>query len=498
MFKSKKEREFFLADRSLSGWTVAGSILLTNISTVQFIGLNGSAYQWGVIFIAWEVIAVFGMIVCAKMFLPHYYSSGVATIPEFVGLRYGKKGRLALAILVCLSTGFIYLPTLVYSSSVIFADVFRIQFLLDLPPGSRFFFMAVFLVLIGNTYILFGGMRFIARSDTAVAIIFGLFGLSLTIGCALKVGDGNLAVFFRTFTETNGERLNPFGDPDSTIPWTTLLTGLLLINVQVWCTAQGILQRALAARSLPEAQKGVLLAALGKLIIPFIVIIPGMIAYTVFKDGVERPDSIVLVMSEFLFPRWGIWIIGIISFLLFVTSFNSNMHALSTLFINDVLSYIIKKTKLQGTPLYATSGAIISLIIICIVPNLYQLDDAFFIHMKRNEAFFNITILFIVVNCVMPKSVSPRGLFYAILAAALLYFPMVFFLPALGVNLNWLHALSLTFAILYIVSVTCFKQERHPYPYSLEPTWKSINPVSVIMSGIAVLWYGGLWGLSVI
>ena len=201
--KSVNEREFFLANRSLSGWTVAGSILLTNISTIQFIGLNGSAYQWGAIFIAWEIIAVIGMIVSAKVFLPHYYSSGVSTIPEFVGLRYGKVGRSVIAVLVFVSTGFIYLPTLVYSSSVIFSNFLDFGFFNALSPTHKLLVIAMFLVLIGNTYIFFGGMRFIAMTDSIVAIIFGSFGVALLVGCIVRLSGLEPGGFLESFNQAD-------------------------------------------------------------------------------------------------------------------------------------------------------------------------------------------------------------------------------------------------------------------------------------------------------
>lgn len=492
----QSRQDFFLANRSLSGWTVAGSILLTNISTVQFIGLNGSAYQWGAIFIAWEVIAVFGMILSAKVFLPHYYSSGVSTIPEFVGLRFGPYGRTILAVLVTTSVCFIYLPTLVYSSTVLFSNMLPSWLLSTLSENHRFLWIAVILVLIGNTYIFFGGMKFIAISDSVVACIFALCGVLLALGCFWEMGSGNIRSFFEALLSSNRERLNPFGAMDSPVPWNTLLTGLLLINVQVWGTAQGLLQRALAAKSLAEAQKGVLLAALGKLIVPFFVIVPGMLAYDILGGSIENPDSVVVVLGDLLYPGYGVLLIGILSFLLFLTSFNSNMHSMSTLFINDILSRIPKGNRIKGTPLYATSGVIISLTILLIVPNIYALDDAFFIHMKQNEAFFNISILFVVLNSITRKSVSIRGLLKGIATLGALHYGLSIGASAVGVELNWMNTLSTSFVIVYFLTSNFLAKREYAVSYELKTNWKPINVVSLSLSGIVLLWYGGLFGLA--
>lgn len=262
------KKDVFLAGGGLSWIFVAGAITLTNLSTDQLVGMNGNQMA---LLAWWEICGFVGLLILAFVFVPIYYRNQCTTVTELLEKRYGGRSiRTLISALFLFGNILIYLPAVLYSGGTFMQALFGDQY-------SVLFFAAI-LAVIASAYTIFGGLRAVAVMDTYSGV--GILGLAMLIVIlALAAVDWNI---------TDGvpaERLTMIGGADSPIPFHTLFTGMIFIQIFYWSTNQNITQRAMAAPTVREAQKGVLAAAIIRiLIVPPIVVIPGIVAYKLFGD----------------------------------------------------------------------------------------------------------------------------------------------------------------------------------------------------------------------
>lgn len=287
---------YFLAGRSLGWVVIAGSLLLTNLSTEQLVGMNGGGFQHGMQLMAWEVWSAIAIVLMALVFLPKYLRGGVATVSEFLTRRYDRSVGTLVSVLLLLSLLTNLLPFVLYSGALFMRDVFGLEALLNAPPDTALWVTVICLGVIGSIYAIFGGLKAVAVSDTlnGVGLLIGgaiipLFGI---IALGDRFGDGGFAAGVEHLMTHRPERLNPVvNDESANVPFSTLFTGMLFITTYYWCTNQAIVQRTFGAKSLADGQKGVLFAAGIKLLAPIYVVLPGIIAFHMFclhqQDGQE-------------------------------------------------------------------------------------------------------------------------------------------------------------------------------------------------------------------
>ncbi|MFV0445029.1 MAG: solute:sodium symporter family transporter [Planctomycetaceae bacterium] len=273
---------YFLGGRSLTGGFIAGSLLLTNLSTEQLIGLNSDAFNDGLCVMAWEVIAGLSLVVMALFFLPRYLKSGIATIPEFLEKRFDDHTRTITSIIFLVAYTLILLPMILYTGATGLNDILDMRKLTGFPSDTSLLWFSVWLIgIIGSIYAIFGGLRTVAVSDTLNG--FGLLSGGLLIAwLGLQAVNPDPVVALEELRSAHSEKFNSLGSPSSTVPFSTLFTGVLLLNLFYWCTNQQIIQRAFAATNLKEGQKGVLLAGVFKLLAPLILVLPGIIAFALY------------------------------------------------------------------------------------------------------------------------------------------------------------------------------------------------------------------------
>jgi len=264
------EQEYFLAGGSLKWYFVAGSITLTNLSTDQLVGMNGNQMA---LLAWWELAAVVGLMMLCFVFIPVYYKYNCTTTTELLERRYNNKHiRALISVLFLLGNIFIFLPAILYGGSLFMQNMFGITL--------NLYIIAAIFAVAGSAYAIFGGLRAVAVSDTFSGIL--LLGLALFVTfIALK------AINF-DFTGIPAERLTLIGSPKSDIPFSTLFTGMIFIQMFYWSTNQTITQRAMASPNVKEAQKGILAAAcIRLLIVPPIIVIPGIVAFKLYGDSCD-------------------------------------------------------------------------------------------------------------------------------------------------------------------------------------------------------------------
>lgn len=278
-------KDVFLAGGGLTWLYVAGSITLTNLSTEQLVGMNGNQM---LLLAWWEICGFFGLLILAFIFVPIYYRNNCTTVTELLERRYnGGSIRTVISAIFLLGNILIYLPAALYSGSLFLKSMFG----LDWP----LLWFAAPMAVIAAIYTITGGLKAVAVMDTFSGI--GVLAIAfLVVILALY------AIDFDLFGGVPAERVSMIGSTQSPIPFHTLFTGMLFIQIFYWSTNQNITQKAMTAPTVREAQKGVLAAAVVRiLIIPAIVVIPGVVGYKLF--GPMGDASYGRVVAHVL-PNW--------------------------------------------------------------------------------------------------------------------------------------------------------------------------------------------------
>jgi solute:Na+ symporter, SSS family len=316
--------DYFLAGRGLTWWLVGFSLIAANISTEQFVGMSGASADWlGMAIASYEWMAAITLVVVGFWFLPKFLRAGLYTIPEFLEHRFGVVARMTMAIPALITLVFVATSSVIYSGAK-----FVSQYYHDVPVLNSLTAVCWLIALFAAVYVYVGGLRACAWTDLvwgSALILGGVIVMTLAFSTLAEkpaeelirtkvansdatIEDLRAANAWERFVLLNdgrdGEavvREGPNGSggklhmirpvTDSAIPWTALLVGLWIPNFFYWGLNQYIVQRTLGAKSLAEGQKGIVFAALLKLIIPFVVVIPGILAYNLFSGDLQRPDG---------------------------------------------------------------------------------------------------------------------------------------------------------------------------------------------------------------
>jgi SSS family solute:Na+ symporter len=318
-------QDYFLAGRGLTWWLVGFSLIAANISTEQFVGMSGKAADWlGMAIASYEWMAAVTLVVVAFVFLPKFLKSGIYTIPEFLEYRYNTFARTVMAVATLVILVGVPTASVIFSGAKVITGNFQGMDFLGWDLGN----ITVGCWIIGvlaAVYVFIGGLKACAWADLlqGAALIIG--GVVITWFAFDRLGGAEPADLIQTarngevtveslaeagpvqrFIELNqgplpdGKLHMVRGKEDPEIPWTALMMGLWIPNFFYWGLNQYITQRTLGSKSLAEGQKGIVFAASLKLVIPFIVVIPGILAYNLF-NGELKDDAVnrnALILSE--------------------------------------------------------------------------------------------------------------------------------------------------------------------------------------------------------
>ena len=291
--EAQSSEGFFLGGRSLTFPIIAGSLLLTNLSTEQMVGLNGAAFKDGLSVMAWEVVAVIALVIMALFFLPRFLKTGITTVPQFLELRFDKTTQSIANFVFLIAYALILIPIILYSGAVGLSQMMDLKGLTGIKDDHMILSGTVVLIgVMGLLYSRFGGLRTLAVLDTINGVGLLVGGMMITWFALNAVGDGEgIAAGWKTLNEANPERMNSLGTAEQSVPFSTLFTGVALLNLFYWCTNQQIIQRTFGASSLAEGQKGVLLTGALKLLGPLYLVLPGIVAYHLYASEGIKPDE---------------------------------------------------------------------------------------------------------------------------------------------------------------------------------------------------------------
>ncbi|MFL2566128.1 MAG: sodium/sugar symporter [Schleiferiaceae bacterium] len=386
----KNAEDYFLASKSLPWWAVGASLIAANISAEQFIGMSGSGFKLGLAIASYEWMAALTLIIVGKYFLPIFIEKGLYTIPEFVEKRFSTNLKTILAVF------WIALYIFVNLSSVLYLGSLALETIMGVPKIYGVIGLAAF----AAAYSLYGGLSAVSWTDVIQVFFLTLGGFATTYLALDLVSDGNglwegFAAIYKAAPDHFSMILDKSNPEYNNLPGIGVLVGgMWVANLYYWGFNQYIIQRTLAAKSLREAQKGILFAAGLKMILPIIVVIPGIAAYVIIRDPEIMNGLGEIAMNNLpdmntadkAYP----WLLQLLPTGLrglafaaltaaIVSSLASMLNSTSTIFTMDIYKqYINKKANDLETVNTGRLSALIALIIASIMaPLLGGIDQAF-------------------------------------------------------------------------------------------------------------------------
>jgi SSS family solute:Na+ symporter len=420
---NKTSDDYFLGGRSLTAGVIAGSLLLTNLSTEQLIGLNGSAFTEGILVMCWETLAAIAMVVTALFLLPRYLKGGLTTVPQFLESRYDTMTKTIASALFLSGYVVVLLPIVLYSGALAFVSMFDIPEQLGISHTAAIWLCVWGIGIIGSIYAVFGGLKAVAISDSINAIGLLIGGLLIPILGLLHIGDGSIVQGIDNLYEFDPSKFNAIGDSSASVPFATIFTGMMLVQLFYWGTNQAIIQRALAAKDLREGQKGLLLAAGVKILGPLILVLPGMIAFYLFKGQLDTPDQAYPELVKAVLPAPLVGFFAAVIFGAIMSSFNSALNSSVTLFGLDIYKEHINKDADDETVIkYGKRfGLLLAFLAMFIAPFIAKAPKGLFGYLQEINGCYSIPILTIIVVGYLTKRTPAIAAKVAITLGAVLY-----------------------------------------------------------------------------
>jgi len=497
---------YFLAGRGLGAVFIAGSLLLTNLSAEQLIGLNGSAYGFNLSSMAWEVTAAFATICMAFIFLPRYLAGAFSTLPEFLNDRFDDDVRRLTVILFMLGYGLVTIPSVLYSGSIAVMQMFDVPALFKLSYSTALAVTIVAIGSIGAVYAVFGGLKAVAVSDTLNGIGLLAIGIAVPVLGLSLLGEGNVGQGLHIITNTSTEKLNAIGSSSDPTPFATLFTGMIFANLFYWCTNQYVIQRTLAAKNLAEGQKGVLFSGFFKVLVPFIMMLPGVIAFHLYgavgsETGLASIDLAYPQLIRDVLPVYAMGFFLAVLLGAVFSSFNSLLNSAATLFCLDV--YVPYKER-QGhhhvndekvLKVAKRASIVITLFSFVVAPMLQFAPDGLWQIIRVFTGFYNIPVIAIVIVGLFAPQVPALGPKLVICFHILAYGLLKFVFDDV-VTLHLIHLYAILFfievAIMLAIGMRYPRAEVWTYSTShkvdLQP-WRFAGPCAVTLISSVIALY---------
>lgn len=514
----KDSKDYFLASKALPWWAVGASLIASNISAEQFIGMSGSGFALGLAIATYEWMAAATLLVVAIFFLPVYIKKGIYTMPGFLLDRYDARVRTTMAIF------WLLLYVLVNLTSVLYLGALSLNTILDVP----LIYGIIGLALFAMVYSIYGGLKAVAWTDVVQVFFLIAGGLATTYLALSIVGEGDpwqglgllrqeVPGHFSMILE-KGEMMIPDGkggtyDAYLDLPGLSVLVGgMWIVNLSYWGFNQYITQRALAAKNLNEAQLGVIFAGFLKLLMPLIVVIPGIAALVIVNKGVDTSfiqsmtDPVTgIIKSDRAYPTLLQLLPAGLKGLAFaaltaaiVSSLASMANSTSTIFTMDIYKQYINKDASEVKQVkIGRLAALVAFIVAAIVaPALGSLDQAFqFI--QEYTGFVSPGVFAIFFFGVFWKKTTSN----AALTAAVLTIPLSTALKFGLPNLPFIDRMGVVFLVIaaLIIGISLYEGKGKDHPKSIEvnkelfKTSMTFKIGAILIAGIIAALYIVFW-----
>jgi SSS family solute:Na+ symporter len=497
--KDHGARGYFMASGGLTGWFIAGSMMLTNLSAEQMVGLNGDAYAHNLSAMAWECTAAVATVALAMFFLPRYLRGGFSTLPQFLEERFDSTTRRVVSAFFVIGYMLVANPSGLYLGAITFNQVFGVQALLGTSYASTITILVWMSGIIGALYAIFGGLRAVAVSDTINGVGLLVAGLMVPVLGLFALGHGDFFAGVHTIATQAPEKLSAIGGPHDSVPFGTLFTGMIFANLFYWCTNQAIVQRTFAAKSLAEGQKGVLLSGLMKLLVPLVMMLPGVVAFHLYaQHPLGRPDLAYPQLVTDVLPWWAKGFFIAVLFGTVMSHFNAVINSTATLIAFDF--YRVWKPEASDEKLIRvgkTASVVIAVVSLLVAPLLMYAPDGIYTVMRRFTGFYNIPIIAVVLVGFFSKKIGAFPAKMVLLLHVIVYTLgiLVFQVDKL-LGINFIHIMG----ILFVCEVTLMLVlgMRHKRAKVYEPQlrqtgdltpWRHASTMSVFLLAMLVSIY---------
>ena len=435
--QEKTAEDYFLAGRSLPWWAIGASLIAANISAEQIIGMSGQGFVVGMAIATYELTAAIALIVMAKFFLPLFLEKQIYTMPQFLEHRFDNRVSLVLSFFWLAVYVFINLTSVLWLGSLAINSL----------TGLDLFYGLVLLATLSLAYSLWGGLKAVAMTDIIQVILLIFGGLSVSYIALNQISDDagvliGLSQVYQSLPE-KFDMILSFDHPaykDLPGVW-VLIGGLWIAHFAYWGFNQYITQRALGAKSLPEAQKGVMFAAYLKLLMPFVVVLPGICAAIIYP-GLEKSDQAYPMMMALL-PNGllGLTFAALVAAI--VSSLASMTNSISTIFTMDICRSFSKNEIQQSSLILIGRSAVVGSMLIALVmakPILGN-SDQIFQYIQNFTGLFTPGILVIFLVALFWKKATTLS----VLVAAILSVVMSIFIQASFPDFPYIHRMGVVF-----------------------------------------------------
>ncbi len=513
--KKKTAQDYFLASKSLPWWAIGASLIAANISAEQTIGMSGSGFAIGLGIASYEWMAAIALIIVGIFFLPVFLKKGIYTMPQFLQERYDNRVRTAMATFWLLVYVFVNL------TSVLWLGALALETIMGVP----LFWGILGLALFAAVYSIYGGLTAVAWTDV-IQVIFLIAGGVITTLLALSaIGDGQgvIAGFSELLDKVpkkfdmilkQGELMIPDGSGGTKDAWfdlpglSVVIGGLWIANISYWGFNQYIIQRGLAAKSIGEAQKGVLFAGFLKLLIPLIVVIPGIAAYLISQnpdayglggeEAISRSDQAYPWLLHNFVPAGikGVAFAALVAAI--VSSLASMLNSTATIFTMDIYKNYINKN--VSSEKMVTTGRITSLVALVIAvvmakPLLGGLDQAFQ-YIQEFTGFITPGVCAIFLGGLFWKRATANAALWGAGLSIPLSFAFMKLLPGVPFMNRWGYVFLILAAVMIVISLIESKED-HPKAVRFEKglfhTEKGFKVGAFILTAIVAALYIVFW-----
>jgi len=451
---------YFLGGRSLTAGVIAGSLLLTNLSTEQIVGLNGQAFTEGILVMAWESLAAIAMVVTAVFLLPRYLKGGLTTVPQFLGRRYDTFTKTLASGLFLSGYVIVLLPIVLYSGAVAFSAMFNLPEVLGITRVQSIWACVWGIGIIGSIYAVFGGLKAVAVSDTINAVGLLIGGIMIPIFGLSYVGDGSITAGFSEIMASNPEKFNSIGDSAA--------------------------------------------------------------SFHIFGDTLASADEAYPKLVSQVLPASLVGFFAAVLFGAILSSFNSALNSSVTLFGIDIYKEHFNKEASEKQVVKAGKifGVLLAILAMFIAPLIMYADDGLFGYLQKVNGCYSIPILTIIIVGYLTKKVPAIAAKVAIILGAVLYSISIFFLEPhyrntavaaaeaagitgdelkyveTGAYPHFLHVMAILFLMNVIIMLVIGQIKPRKEAYEAKYTrqvditpWKYVNQVGVLVCIIVVAIY---------
>ena len=487
---------YFLGGRSLTGVVIAGSMILTNISTEHLIGMNGSSYKNGFIIIAWEVTSALALVLAAIYFVPRYLKMGLTTIPEFLEHRFDEFTRSLVAFFLMISFVVTLLPIVLYTGAINLESIFSISENLEVSPQKGLWITVLGIGIVGSVYAIFGGLKAVAVSDTINGYGLLIGGTLIPLIALYQIGDGGILNGLQKVYDFAPEKFNVIGAKDSIMPFEVLFTGLMINQIYFWSMNQTIIQRALGAKNLVEAQKGLLYTGILKLIVPVIIILPGVIGFYYFGEMLyDKQDLIYPELIKKVLPKSATGLFAAIVMGAVLSTFNSVLNSASTIFSFDIYKKHIRPEvkDAQLVRVGKTVSTLLALFSILVAPLVVNAPDGLYQLLQQLNGIFFIPIASIMLAGFFTKNITALAAKSALIFGLVFY---VFFTFIYKIDLHFVHLWGIEFVLNMGIMIFISKLKPHDENFEIIDqqivpmrSWKYTKQLSAVLCLITLMIY---------